>query len=88
MVSKKDKIRQFLFFLIGRYPFVNAVSLLMLLAERAQREKYVGSIRFITRLETDRIQIIKLSFCFFYLVSFSLVQCTIVTKMDSTYLGY
>ena len=53
MVSKKDKIRQFLFFLIGRYPFVNAVSLLMLLAERAQREKYVGSIRFITGLETD-----------------------------------
>ena len=28
-------------FLFSRYPFINAVTLLLLLGERAQREKYV-----------------------------------------------
>ena len=34
----KSKLRNVALFLIARYPFINALTLVMLLGERAQRE--------------------------------------------------
>ena len=42
MASLRHVCRRLAFFLVPRYPFANCLTLLMLLAERADRESYVS----------------------------------------------
>ena len=52
MKKLKSIVRRIILTILPRYPFVNAITLLLLLAERAVNEKYVASSSF-NRMEID-----------------------------------